>query len=105
MSAELISEVMDEAGLGIKVRLTAPVPREDLASVGENWAIEAQRRAQRVWVWVYAGDMDEHGPASSVTYLERGAEPVSTYIPTSTLLLYYLGDGGFGEYSPRDALA
>ena len=98
MACELISEVLDDSGLGIKVRLTASVPREELAAIGESWAEEGLERAERVWVWIYGDDMDEHGPAISVTYRETGGEPVSSYVPTSTLLLYYLGAGGFSEF-------
>ncbi len=105
MACELISEVMDDSGLGIKVRLTETTPREELQALGELWAEAGLKRAERVWVWIYGGDMDEHGPAISVTYLETGNEPVSSYVPTSTLLLYYLGAGGFSDFDQADVHA
>ncbi len=97
MRARLISETLDEAGLGLKVRVEAPVERHSLPRIGEAWARANGDRAHKVWVWLYGDDMDSEGPAISVTYLEAGQEPVSDFVPASTLLLYYLGSGGLAE--------
>ena len=97
MRTELISEVLDESGLGLKVRIDGHVPRGELHRIGEAWAVSRSMRADRVWVWLYGTDMDEDGPAMLVTYLEVGRDPVSDFIPASTLLMYYLGEGGLGE--------
>lgn len=94
MRARLISETLDEAGLGLKIRVETPVDRESLPSIGEAWARANRDRAGRVWVWLYGYDMDEEGPAIAVTYLEAGKDPVFDFVPASTLLLYYLGAGG-----------
>lgn len=93
MRARLISETLDEAGLGLKVRVEAHVDRDTLPSIGEAWARANRDRAGRIWVWLYGHDMDEEGPAIAVTYLEHGEEPVFDFVPASTLLLYYLGSG------------
>lgn len=93
MRARLISETLDEAGLGMKIRVEAPVERAALPSIGEAWARANRDRAGRVWVWLYGQDMDEDGPAMGVTFLESGAEPVFDYVPASTLLLYYMAPG------------
>ena len=93
MRTELISEVLDDTGLGIKVRVEGAVERESLRLIGEAWAIQARARADRVWVWLYGTDMDENGPAISVTYVEHDQPPLFDYVPASTLLLYYLGQG------------
>lgn len=93
MRARLISETLDEAGLGLKIRVAAPVERADLPSIGEAWARANRDRAGRVWVWLYGQDMDEEGPAMGVTFLETGADPVFDYVAPSTLLLYYMGPG------------
>ena len=90
MRAELISEVMDEGRLGLKIRLDGHVPRTALRRIGEAWAKSAQSRAGRVWVWLYGQDMDEEGPALSVTYIEGAGQPVSNLAELSTLLLYYM---------------
>lgn len=92
MSTELISEVLDDSGLGIKVRVRGDVERDSLRIIGEAWAIRARQRSARVWVWLYGSDMDENGPAMSVTYIEDNQPPLFDYVPASTLLLYYLGD-------------
>jgi len=97
MRTELISEVLDESGLGLKVRVDGFVPREELHRIGETWAMSRLDRSTRVWVWLYGEGMDENGPAMLVTYLERGGRPVSDFIPASTLLMYYLGESGLGE--------
>ena len=94
MRTELISEVLDDSGLGIKVRFRGEVERESLRLIGEAWAIQARGRADRVWVWLYGGDMDEDGPAISVTYVEENQPPVFDFVPASTLLLYYMGHAG-----------
>ncbi|RMH13616.1 MAG: hypothetical protein D6701_12135 [Gemmatimonadetes bacterium] len=90
MRTELISEVMDDAGLGIKVRVSGPAPRDALQEIGEAWANAARGRAERVWVWLYGSDMDADGPAIAVTYMERDGQPVSDFVDPSTLLLYYM---------------
>ena len=97
MRARLISETLDEAGLGLKVRVDTPVDRHALPQIGEAWARANSDRAVKVWVWLYGADMDAEGPAIAVTYLEAGREPVSDFVPASTLLLYYLGSGGLAE--------
>lgn len=91
MRARLISETLDEAGLGLKIRVEAPVERASLPSIGEAWARAHRDRAGKVWVWLYGYDMDEEGPAIGVTFLEQGREPVFDFVPASTLLLYYMG--------------
>ncbi|MDH5591152.1 MAG: hypothetical protein OEZ65_02065 [Gemmatimonadota bacterium] len=96
MHTELISEVLDESGLGIKIRVDGSLPRVELRRIGEEWAASRSHRASRVWVWLYGHQMDEDGPAMLVTYLEPGRNPVSDFIPASTLLMYYLGEGGLG---------
>ena len=53
MHTELISEVMDDGRLGLKVRLDGHVPRSALQRIGETWAKSVQGRAERVWVWLY----------------------------------------------------
>jgi len=93
MQTELISEVLDETGLGIKVRVREAVERDSLRLIGEAWAIQARTRATRVWVWLYGVDMDEDGPAISVTYMEENAPPLFDFVPAATLLLYYMGHG------------
>ena len=92
MGSEFISEVMDSAGLGIKVRIVGSVRRETLQAIGEARANAARGRARRIWVWLYARGMDPDGPALSVTYLEGDGMPVSDFVAPSTILLYYLGD-------------
>lgn len=94
MQTELISEVLDESGLGIKVRVHGDVERESLRLIGESWAVQARGRADRVWVWLYGTDMDENGPAISVTYLEQDQPPLFDFVPAATLLLYYMGKPG-----------
>lgn len=94
MHTELISEVLDESGLGIKVRVNGSIERESLKLIGEAWAFQARGRADRVWVWLYGTDMDEDGPAISVTYVEEDRAPHFDFVPASTLLLYYMGHGG-----------
>lgn len=94
MSTELISEVLDDSGLGIKVRVRGDVERESLRIIGEAWAVQARRRASRVWVWLYGSDMDENGPAMSVTYIEDNQPPLFDFVPASTLLLYYMSQDG-----------
>ena len=94
MSTELISEVLDDTGLGIKVRVRGDVERESLRIIGEAWAVQARGRASRVWVWLYGSDMDENGPAMSVTYIEDNQAPLFDFVPASTLLLYYMGHSG-----------
>ena len=91
MRARLISETLDEAGLGLKIRVEAAVDRQALPGIGEAWARANRDRAHKVWVWLYGYDMDEHGPAIGVTYLESGESPVFDWVPASTLLMYYLG--------------
>lgn len=100
MQTELISEVLDDSGLGIKVRVHGEVERESLRLIGESWAAQARTRASRIWVWLYGSDMDENGPAMSVTYLEEDQPPLFDFVPASTLLLYYLGHSG-ASTSPR----
>jgi len=90
MRTELISEVMDEDRIGLKVRLDGHVPRSALQRIGETWARSVQGRAERVWVWLYGRDMDTEGPALSVTYIEGDGPPVSDFAEPSTLLLYYM---------------
>lgn len=97
MRARLISETLDEAGLGLKVRVDTPVDRLQLPRIGEAWARANSDRARKVWVWLYGDGMDEDGPAIAVTFLEAGAEPVSDFVPASTLMLYYLGAGGLAD--------
>jgi hypothetical protein len=100
MRTELISEVLDDSGLGIKVRVRGSVDRESLRIIGEAWAFQARTRSNRVWVWLYGGDMDEDGPAISVTYLEEDQPPLFDFVPASTLLLYYMGQET-GSTAPR----
>lgn len=90
MRTELISEVMEDGRLGLKVRVDGHVPRSALQWTGETWAKSAQGRAGRVWVWLYGRDMDEDGPALSVTYIEGDGPPVWDFAEPSTLLLYYM---------------
>ncbi len=99
MRARLISETLDEAGLGLKVRVEAHVERANFPAIGEAWARANRDRAGKVWVWLYGHDMDEEGPAIAVTYMEDGAEPVFDFVPASTLLLYYLGSGQDHDFS------
>lgn len=92
MGSELISEVMDGVGLGIKVRVYGSARRESLQVIGEAWANAARGRSDRIWVWLYTPDMDIEGPAMSVTYLEGEGCPRSDFVDPATILLYYLGD-------------
>ena len=94
MRARLISETLDEAGLGLKVRVESRVDRDALPDIGEAWARANADRADRVWVWLYGAGMDEDGPAIAVTYLESGRPAAFDFVPASTLMLYYLGAGG-----------
>jgi hypothetical protein len=104
MQTELISEVLDDTGLGLKVRVRGSVERDSLRLIGEAWAIQARTRSTRVWVWLYGLDMDEDGPAISVTYLEENCPPLFDLVPASTLLLYYMGNrGGYSTARGRNS--
>lgn len=101
MRARLISETLDDAGLGLKIRIETAVDRSALPGIGEAWARAHGDRAGKIWVWLYGQDMDEQGPAIGVTYLECGEDPVFDWIPASTLLLYYMGSPSEAGHGPR----
>lgn len=86
-------EHLEGDDLGIKVRLDVAVPGKDVYSeVGEHVAEQNSTRAPRIWVWIYAHDMDLEGPAICVSYLGddvSDGKAITEFFDPKTLITYY----------------
>lgn len=83
--------------VGVWVRAELPGSRADLRAIGEHVARSAANRSRRVFVWLYASDMDPDGPALALTFLEAGGSAPMTTFSAESLLIWAFSGTGLGR--------
>ncbi len=74
------------------VRAEVPGSHVELQAIGEHIARSAVKRSRRVFVWLYASDMDTSGPALALTFMEAGAsKPLTTFSAGSLMAWAFSG--------------
>lgn len=79
--------------VGVWVRAELPSTRAELKVIGEHVARAAANRTHRVFVWLYAADMDTNGPALALTFVEAGRTEPLTFVAEPLMVWAYSGAG------------
>ena len=82
--------------VGVWVRAELPGSRAELKAIGEHVALAAANRSHRIFVWLYASDMDMSGPALALTFVEAGRSEPLTFVAEPLMVWAYSG-AGFGR--------